>query len=96
MRRRIPASWSGNERRCGHGGKPAGLAAESAAQAVRNAGFVIPAGIGVQEGGYVLGGSLAGIGAEAALAVALVKRARATSSWGFRFLFGGSSRSCAA
>jgi hypothetical protein len=43
---------------------------------VRNAGFVIPAGIGVQEGGYVLGGSLAGIGAEAALAVALVKRAR--------------------
>lgn len=61
-------------------GEPVGpaavLAAESAAQAVRNAGFVIPAGIGVQEGGYVLGGRLAGIGAEAALAVALVKRAR--------------------
>ena len=49
---------------------------ESLGQAVRSVGFVLPGGVGAQEGGIVAAGTLVGIGAELALAVALIKRAR--------------------
>ena len=52
------------------------LVLEGVAQAIRNAGFFMPAGLGVQEGGYVLGGLAIGLPVETALALALVKRAR--------------------
>lgn len=47
---------------------------ESLAQALRGAAFPVPAGIGVQEGGFVLLGMLLGVPAEAALALSLAKR----------------------
>lgn len=49
---------------------------ESLAQAVRSAGFAIPAALGVQEGGYLAFGTLVGLGPEAALALSLVRRVR--------------------
>jgi putative membrane protein len=49
---------------------------ETIAQAVRNMGFAIPGGLGVQEGGYLLAGRLIGVGDEVGLALALVKRVR--------------------
>ena len=52
------------------------VALESVVQAARSAAFFVPLGLGVQEGGFVLAGALFGIGPEAALAVALIKRAR--------------------
>lgn len=52
------------------------LALESVVHAARSAAFFVPLGLGVQEGGFVLAGALFGIGPEAALAVALIKRAR--------------------
>jgi len=52
------------------------LAFEALGQALRTAAFAVPAGIGVQEGGYVLIGGALGIGPEAALALSLVKRMR--------------------
>ncbi len=52
------------------------LILESLAQAVRNAGFAVPAGLGVQEGGLILAGALVGIGPDMALALALVRRMR--------------------
>lgn len=52
------------------------LAFEAIGQALRTAAFAVPAGIGVQEGGYVLIGGALGIGPEAALALSLVKRVR--------------------
>ena len=52
------------------------IALEAIAQAVRNAGFFVPAGIGVQEGGYLVGAAAIGVAPDAALALALVKRAR--------------------
>jgi putative membrane protein len=61
-------------------GSPAGLREaiilESLGQAVRSAAFVVPAGLGVQEGGYMLVGGMLGLGPEVALAVSLVRRAR--------------------
>ncbi len=50
------------------------LILESLSQAVRGAAFAVPGALGVQEGGYMLFGELVGIGAEAALALSLVKR----------------------
>jgi uncharacterized membrane protein YbhN (UPF0104 family) len=44
--------------------------------AIRSAGFVVPMGAGIQEGGFVLIGALFGVTPQLALAVALVKRAR--------------------
>jgi uncharacterized membrane protein YbhN (UPF0104 family) len=44
--------------------------------AVRNAAFMIPAALGVQEGAYALLGPLFGLPPEAALALSLLKRAR--------------------
>ncbi len=49
---------------------------ESLMFAIRNAAFMVPAGLGVQEGAYALLGPLFGLPAEAALALSLIKRAR--------------------
>jgi putative membrane protein len=61
-------------------GVPAGygeaLILESLVQAVRSAAFVVPGGLGVQEGGYILLGSLLGLSPELGLSLALVKRVR--------------------
>jgi glycosyltransferase 2 family protein len=52
------------------------VAIESLLFAIRNAAFVVPSGLGVQEGAYALLGPLFGLPAEAALALSLLKRAR--------------------
>jgi len=52
------------------------LLLESLGQAIRGAGFAIPGALGVQEGGYLLLGPLAGFSPDAALALSLAKRAR--------------------
>lgn len=52
------------------------LIIDGIAQGVRNAGFFVPGGYGVQEGAYVVAGALVGVGPEAALALSLVKRIR--------------------
>lgn len=52
------------------------LAIESLVSALRSAAFVVPAAIGVQEGGYVVLGPLFGVGPELMLAVALLRRGR--------------------
>ncbi|MDR3506834.1 MAG: lysylphosphatidylglycerol synthase domain-containing protein [Caulobacteraceae bacterium] len=52
------------------------VAIESLLFAIRNAAFVVPGGLGVQEGAYALLGPLFGLPAEAALALSLLKRAR--------------------
>lgn len=49
---------------------------ESVAQAGINAGFFMPAGLGAQEGAYVLGARLVGLAAAVGVAVSLLKRAR--------------------
>jgi putative membrane protein len=49
---------------------------ESLLFAARNAAFVVPSGLGVQEGVYALLGPLFGLPSEAALALSLLKRAR--------------------
>jgi putative membrane protein len=49
---------------------------ESLIFTLRTAAFVVPGGIGVQEGAYVLIGPLFGLPPEAALALSLLKRAR--------------------
>jgi uncharacterized membrane protein YbhN (UPF0104 family) len=48
---------------------------ESLAQATRSVGFMLPGGLGAQEGGIVAGALTLGIGSDLALAVALLKRA---------------------
>jgi putative membrane protein len=52
------------------------VAIESLLFAIRNAAFVVPSGLGVQEASYALLGPLFGLAAEAALALSLLKRAR--------------------
>jgi len=49
---------------------------EAVTQAFRNAGFAIPAALGVQEGGMMVAGALIGVPAELALTLSLVKRMR--------------------
>jgi putative membrane protein len=49
---------------------------ESLSMAARSAGFFIPGGLGVQEGGLVMAGSLVGLSPEMAIAVAVFKRLR--------------------
>ena len=49
---------------------------ESAALVVRSAGFLVPGAVGVQEGGYIIVGSLLGIPGEIALALSLIRRIR--------------------
>jgi putative membrane protein len=61
-------------------GHPIGVAEavilESLGQTMRSVGFMLPGGLGAQEGGIVAGGLLLGIGPDLALAIALIKRAR--------------------
>ena len=52
------------------------LAIESLLYAIRSAAFVVPQGVGVQEGAYVLLGAAFGLTPEMALALSLLKRAR--------------------
>ncbi len=52
------------------------LILESLAFALRSAAFAVPAGVGVQEGGYVALGAVFGLGPEIGLALSLLKRAR--------------------
>jgi putative membrane protein len=52
------------------------IALEAVTQALRNIIFIVPAGLGVQEGGMILFGSLIGLPADASLALSLVKRLR--------------------
>ena len=54
----------------------AALLLESLGQAIRGAAFAVPGALGVQEGGYLLLAPLAGLPADAALALSLAKRAR--------------------
>jgi putative membrane protein len=49
---------------------------ESMTQAMRHLAFVVPAGLGVQEGMFVLFGHVLGISSELALAVSMAKRLR--------------------
>jgi hypothetical protein len=49
---------------------------EALGNAVRGAAFAVPGAIGVQEGGFILLGSLIGIAPDTALALSLVKRVR--------------------
>lgn len=52
------------------------IAIEAATQALRNIIFVVPGGLGVQEGGLILFGSLIGLPPDACIALSLVKRMR--------------------
>ena len=52
------------------------LMIEALAQAVSSAAFLVPGAIGVQEGGFLLFGTLLGLTPEVALALALMRRAR--------------------
>ncbi|UCG13492.1 MAG: flippase-like domain-containing protein [Deltaproteobacteria bacterium] len=52
------------------------LLLESLGQAIRAAAFLIPGALGVQEGGYLVLGSLLGISPQVALALSLTKRVR--------------------
>jgi putative membrane protein len=52
------------------------LVIESLVWAIRGAIFIVPSGIGIQEGGAILVGALFGLSPETALALSLVKRAR--------------------
>lgn len=53
-----------------------GLIIESLGQALKAMGFAVPAGLGVQEGGYVVVCRLLNIPPQTALAVSLIKRVR--------------------
>jgi len=52
------------------------LILESVAQGVRSALFLVPAALGVQEGGYLVIGGMLGLSPEIALALALIRRVR--------------------
>ena len=54
----------------------AALAVESLLYAIRTAAFVVPQGVGVQEGAYILLGAGFGLSPDMALALSLLKRAR--------------------
>jgi putative membrane protein len=55
---------------------PAAVAIDSLAGAARSLVFMVPAGLGVQEGALIGLGHLLGIGADSALTLSMVKRAR--------------------
>jgi hypothetical protein len=61
-------------------GQPLGLTEafilESLSSGVRAAAFMVPAALGIQEGGLVLFGALFGLPAEIGLAISLSKRVR--------------------
>jgi putative membrane protein len=50
------------------------LVLESLGQAVRSAAFAVPGALGIQEGGFILLGSLFGLSSTAAVSLSLVKR----------------------
>jgi putative membrane protein len=52
---------------------------QSMAMTIRSAAFAVPAGIGVQEGGYLVVGNLLGIPGDAAFALSLIARVRELS-----------------
>ena len=52
------------------------LMMESLTQAVRSAAFIVPGGLGIQEGGFILIGNALGISPELSLALSLIKRVR--------------------
>ncbi len=52
------------------------LSLESVGKAASNAGFFMPAGLGAQEGGYLVGAKLIGLGAAVGVAISLLKRLR--------------------
>jgi glycosyltransferase 2 family protein len=52
------------------------FAIEAVIQALSSSAFVVPAALGVQEGGFLVVGGLVGLSPELALALALVRRAR--------------------
>ena len=54
----------------------AAVAIEALTQVTRHAGFIVPAGLGVQEAATLLFSHLAGVGGDVALSLALVKRMR--------------------
>lgn len=54
----------------------AAVVLESLTQAVRYLAFIVPAGIGVQEFGFVIFGHMLGVGPDLALGVSMVKRLR--------------------
>ncbi|MBL6749937.1 MAG: flippase-like domain-containing protein [Nevskia sp.] len=54
----------------------AAIAIEALTQALRNLAFFVPAGLGVQEAGLVVFGSMAGIGNDVAISLSLAKRMR--------------------
>ena len=56
----------------------AALLLESLGQALRSMAFLVPGGLGVQEGGFILFGSAIGIGPDLALAFSLTRRFRET------------------
>ncbi len=58
------------------GGWSEALILESLGTAARSAAFFVPAGLGAQEGGFVLVGSALGLAPGVSLALSLVKRAR--------------------
>jgi uncharacterized membrane protein YbhN (UPF0104 family) len=53
-----------------------GFVVESLTQALRSAGFMVPGGLGVQEGAIIAACGLVGVPSDAALALALLRRAR--------------------
>lgn len=54
----------------------AAILLESLAQAVQSATFIVPAGLGVQEGSFVLFGAITGLSPDVALALSLARRLR--------------------
>lgn len=52
------------------------VAVEAVIQALSSGAFVVPAALGIQEGGFLVVGALIGVGPELALALALMRRAR--------------------
>lgn len=52
------------------------LIIESLGQAIRSAAFLVPGALGVQEGGFLLLGTLFGLAPEVGLAISLIKRIR--------------------
>jgi putative membrane protein len=62
------------------------LILESLGQAIRSAAFVVPAGLGVQEGGFLVLGAAFGLSAPVSLALSLTKRVREIAFGGLSLL----------
>jgi putative membrane protein len=66
--------WLALDRMGAHPGFAEALILESLGQAVRSAGFAVPGALGIQEGGFILLGTLFGLSPASAVALSLVKR----------------------